>query len=211
LKQSSKLFKRFLFSLLFLFGVSLSYAIADTFTFKADRMSGSRAMGRETTILIGNAEVRSDNLLLRADVIEIHGDNNQFIICKGNVWGHEENKNILFITEKLSYDRIQKIARLEGNSTLEDRANAIVARGQFIEYDDQKEVAVFQISVRLFKDDMVCRSQYAIYRRQEKLLDMSGFPTVHKKNDEFSANRIRVDLNTDDVIMEGSVAGTIIN
>jgi len=174
-------------------------------------MSGSRAMGRETTILIGNAEVRSDNLLLRADVIEIHGDNNQFIICKGNVWGHEENKNILFITEKLSYDRIQKIARLEGNSTLEDRANAIVARGQFIEYDDQKEVAVFQISVRLFKDDMVCRSQYAIYRRQEKLLDMSGFPTVHKKNDEFSANRIRVDLNTDDVIMEGSVAGTIIN
>ena len=211
MKQSSKLFKRFLFSLLFLFGVSLSYAIADTFTFKADRMSGSRAMGRETTILIGNAEVRSDNLLLRADVIEIHGDNNQFIICKGNVWGHEENKNILFITEKLSYDRIQKIARLEGNSTLEDRANAIVARGQFIEYDDQKEVAVFQISVRLFKDDMVCRSQYAIYRRQEKLLDMSGFPTVHKKNDEFSANRIRVDLNTDDVIMEGSVAGTIIN
>ena len=174
-------------------------------------MSGSRALGRETTILIGNAEVRSDNLLLRADVIEIHGDNNQFIICKGNVWGHEEEKNILFITDKLSYDRIQKVARLEGNSTLEDRANAIVARGQFIEYDDQNEIAVFQISVRLFKDDMVCRSQYAIYRRQEKLLDMSGFPTVHKKNDEFSANRIRVDLDTDDVMMEGSVAGTIIN
>ncbi|MCL2184386.1 MAG: LptA/OstA family protein [Treponema sp.] len=207
----SNFLKRLLFSHLFLLSLSLSFVAADIFTFKADRMSGSRALGRETTILIGNAEVRSDNLLLRADVIEIHGDNNQFIICKGNVWGHEEEKNILFITDKLSYDRIQKVARLEGNSTLEDRANAIVARGQFIEYDDQNEIAVFQISVRLFKDDMVCRSQYAIYRRQEKLLDMSGFPTVHKKNDEFSANRIRVDLDTDDVMMEGSVAGTIIN
>jgi len=211
LRLLSNFLKRLLFSHLFLLSLSLSFVAADIFTFKADRMSGSRALGRETTILIGNAEVRSDNLLLRADVIEIHGDNNQFIICKGNVWGHEEEKNILFITDKLSYDRIQKVARLEGNSTLEDRANAIVARGQFIEYDDQNEIAVFQISVRLFKDDMVCRSQYAIYRRQEKLLDMSGFPTVHKKNDEFSANRIRVDLDTDDVMMEGSVAGTIIN
>jgi len=174
-------------------------------------MSGSRALGRETTILIGNAEVRSDSLLLRADRIEIQGDDNQFIECIGNVWGHEEDKNILFYTDRLRYDRKLKIARLEGNSSLEDRQNEIVARGRFIEYNDQSEVAVFQIAVRLFKDDMVCRSEYAIYRRQEKLLDLSGFPVVYKKDDEFRADKIRVDLDTDDVIMEGSVSGTIMN
>ena len=184
---------------------------ADTFTFKADRMSGSRALGRETTILIGGAEVRSDNLLLRADRIEIHGDNNRYVECIGNVWGHEEDKNILFYTDRLSYDRTLKIAKLEGNSTLEDRENEIVARGRFIEYDDQNEITIFQIAVRLFKDDMVCRSEYAIYRRQEKLLDLSGFPIVYKNDDEFRADKIRVDLDTDDVMMEGSVSGTIIN
>ena len=184
---------------------------ADTFTFRADRMSGSRATGRETTILIGNAEVRSDNLLLKADRIEIQGSDNRFIDCTGNVWGHEEEKNILFYTDRLRYDRRLKIARLEGNSTLEDRQNEIVARGRFIEYDDRNEIIVFQISVRLFKDDMVCRSEYAIYRRKEKLLDLSGFPIVFKKEDEFNADRIRVDLETDDVIMEGSVSGTILN
>jgi len=184
---------------------------ADVFTFSADRMSGTRALGRETTILIGNAEVRSDNLLLRADRIEIYGDDNQFIDCIGNVWGHEEEKDILFFTDRLRYDRRQKIARLEGNSTLEDRENQVVARGRFIEYDDVNEITVFQISVRLFKDDMVCRSEYAIYRRREKILDLSGFPVVYKKDDEFRADRIRVDLDTDDVMMEGSVSGTIIN
>jgi len=184
---------------------------ADTFSFKANRMSGSRALGRETTILIGNAEVRSDSLLLRADRIEIQGDNNQFIECIGNVWGHEENKNILFYSDRLRYDRKQKIARLEGNSSLEDRQNQIVARGRYIEYNDKNENAVFQISVRLFKDDMVCRSEYAVYNRQEKLLDLSGFPVVYKKNDEFRADKIRVDLDTDDVIMEGSVSGSILN
>jgi lipopolysaccharide export system protein LptA len=200
-----------IFAFLFFFLCGLSLLAADTFTIKADRMSGSRAMGRETTILTGNAEVRSDNLLLRADRIEIQGNNNEFLDCTGNVWGFEEEKNILFFTDRLRYDRQKKIARLEGNSTLEDRENDIVARGRFIEYDDLNEMAIFQIAVRLFKDDMVCRSEYAVYDRKEKLLDLTGFPIVYKKDDEFNADRIRVDLDTDDVMMEGSVSGTITN
>jgi len=187
------------------------YARADVFSFKADKMSGTKALGRETTILSGNAEVRSDTLVLRANRIEIQGDDNQFIDCTGGVWGIEEEKDIIFITDRLRYDRKRKIARLEGNSTLEDRKNEIVAKGNFIEYDDQAEVTVFQISVRLFKDEMVCRSQYAVYRRNEKLLDLSGFPVVFKKDDEFKADRIRVDLDTDDVTMEGAISGTIKN
>ena len=186
-------------------------ANADTFTFRADRMSGTKALGREITILAGDAEVRSDNLVLRAERIEIQGDDNQFIDCSGGVWGMEEEKEIIFQTDRLRYDRTLKIARLEGNATLEDRKNEIVAKGNFIEYDDQAEITVIQISVRLFKDDMVCRSEYAVYRRNEKLLDLSGFPVVYKKDDEFHADRIRVDLDTDDVTMEGSVSGTIKN
>jgi lipopolysaccharide export system protein LptA len=182
---------------------------SDVFTFKADRMTGGRASGKEITVLVGNAEVRSDNLLLRAERIEIQGEDSQFIDCTGGVWGREEEKDILFQTDRLRYDRKLKIARLEGNSTLEDKQNEIVAKGRFIEYDDQAEVTVFQISVRLFKDTMVCRSDYAVYRRNEKLLDLSGFPVVFKKNDEFRADRIRVDLDTDDVTMEGSVSGSI--
>jgi lipopolysaccharide export system protein LptA len=194
-----------------IFSFVLNSAHADVFTFRADRMSGTKALGSEKTILVGNAEVRSNNLLLRADRIEIHGDDNQFIDCIGGVWGMEEEKNILFFADRLRYDRKLKIARLNGNSTLEDRENDIVAKGSHIEYDDQAEITVFQISVRLFKDDMVCRSEYAVYRRTEKLLDLTGFPVVFKKDDEFRADRIRVDLDTDDVTMEGAVSGTIKN
>ena len=194
-----------------LFSFSLSSAVADVFTFKADRMSGSKALGRETTILAGNAEVRSDNIVLFADRIEIQGDDNQFIICSGTVTGREEEKEIYFQADRLRYDRKLKIARLEGNASLEDRKNEIVARGRFIEYDDDAEIAILQISVKLFKDDMVCRSEYAVYRRNEKLLDLSGFPVVYKKDDEYRADRIRVDLDTDHVTMEGSVSGTIKN
>ena len=196
--------------LLLLFN-TLPLMAADQFSFKADRMTGSKVMGQEVTVLSGNAEVRSDSLLLRAERIEIQGDDNQFIDCIGGVWGYEEEKDIVFYTDRLRYDRTLKIARLEGNSTLEDRKNEIVAKGRFIEYDDLAEITVFQISVRLFKDDMLCRSEYAVYRRDRKILDLSGFPMVFKKDDEFRADRIRIDLNTDDVTMEGSVSGTIKN
>jgi lipopolysaccharide export system protein LptA len=201
-------------SIVFLIIIFLIFAMpasGDTFTIKANYMSGGKATGKEITILTGNAEVRSDNLLLRADRIEIQGDDNQFIDCTGHVWGMEEEKEILFQTDRLRYDRKLKIARLEGNSSLEDKKNEIVAKGRFIEYDDQTEITTFQISVRLFKDTMVCRSEYAVYRREEQLLELSGFPVVYKKDDEFRADRIRVDLDTDGVTMEGDVSGSIKN
>ncbi|GHU41285.1 hypothetical protein FACS1894190_09190 [Spirochaetia bacterium] len=182
---------------------------ADTFTFKADRMSGGKATGKEITVLTGNAEVRSNNLLLKADRIELHGKNNELIECSGSVTGHEQEKEIFFRADKMNYDRDKKVAKLEGNSTLEDKKNEIVARGRFIEYDEKAEITIFQIQVRLFKDNMVCRSEYAVYNRDLQVLDLQGFPIVYKKNDEFHAEKIRVDLDTDDVIMEGAVSGSI--
>jgi len=202
-------FKLFAISL-FVFS-ALPAAASDVFTFRADRVTGTRSMGREVTILQGNAEVRSDSLLLRADRIEIHGDNNRFIDCIGNVWGFEEDRNIVFTTDRLRHDRVLRLSRMEGNSTLEDRENEIVAKSRFIEYDDEAEIAIFQVSVRLFRDDMVCRSEHAVFNRRYQLLDLSGFPRVFMGDDEFRADRIRVDLETDDVILEGGVAGVIRN
>jgi lipopolysaccharide export system protein LptA len=182
---------------------------ADAFSFKADRMTGGRATGRETTILIGNAEVHSDTLILSADRIEISGSDSQFIDCIGKVTGREDDKQIYFSTDRLRYNRKTKIAVLDGNSAMEDKKNEVIARGRHIEYNQDTEIAVLQIAVRLFKDEIVCRSEYAVYRRNDELLELSGFPVVYKKEDEYSADRIQVNLDTDDVIMHGQVQGSI--
>jgi lipopolysaccharide export system protein LptA len=197
------------FSLCF-FSIFLVFSVsADIFTFKADRMSGSRASGREITLLLGSAEVRSDNLILQADRIELQGEDNEFIDCSGHVRGRDDEQGIVFITDRLRYDRTLKIARLEGDSTLEDIKNEVVVRGRFIEYNDETGTAVIQVSVRIFKDELVCRSEYALYRRNEKTLDLSGFPVVYKKDDEFRSERMQVDLETEDIVMEGAVSGSI--
>jgi len=200
-----------IFLLAFFLVIAAAPVMASTFTFRADSMSGGRATGREITVLTGNAEVLADNFLLRADRIEIHGNDNRFIEGFGNVVGHEIEKDIFFRTDRLRYDRTLRIARLEGNSTLEDRGNEIIARARFIEFDDVNEIAVLQVSVRLFSDDLVCRAEFAVYDRIQQTLVLSGFPIVHRSDDEFRADRIMVDLNTNDIVMEGDVRGSIRN
>jgi lipopolysaccharide export system protein LptA len=194
--------------ILVLFG-TVGVLCADTFTFRADKMAGGKATGREVMVLSGDAQVKSDNITLRAERIELRGADNDIVECYGNVTGYEEEKDIYFRADNLVYDRKTKIAKLTGNSTLEDRKNEIVARARYIEYDDSNETAVFQVSVRLLRKKMVCRSEYAIYRRLDEILDLSGFPIVYKESDEFRADKIRVDLETDDVIMTGSISGIL--
>ena len=186
-----------------------AFTVADTFRFQADTMIGSKATGKETVLLSGNAKVWSEDLILQADKIEISGKDNRYIQCNGSVVGIDEKKGIRFTTSSLFYDRDQKKAQLIGDSTLEDKENKVVARSRLLEYNDESGTVLLQINVRIFKDKLVCRSDYALYRRKEKLLELRGSPVVYKEGDEFSSERMRIDLNTDDVVMEGQVKGTL--
>jgi|GEM_PF-5430055 len=131
--------------LLFIAAYAVPSAGADTFTFRANRISSTRALGSELTILAGDAEIHADNMLLRAKRIEISGDNNQFIYAIGEVWGMETGRNIVFRADRIRYDRNLRIARLEGNASLEGGENELVAKGNFIEFDEGREVTVIRI------------------------------------------------------------------
>lgn len=182
---------------------------AEAFRFQAGRMSGSRASGKELTVLEGAAQVVSEALVLKADRIEISGEGNRYVDCSGSVTGLDEEKGVFFRTGRLRYDRTLKVARLEGPSELEDKKNRVVAKGRFIEYNDGNGTTILQIGVRLFKDELVCRAEWALYRREEQTLELAGAPAAYKDGDEFRADRMRVDLETQDIVMEGSVSGSI--
>ena len=196
---------RHIFALLCFLSVAI-VASAEMFSFRADRMLGNI----RATILEGNAELRADNIMLKAPRIEL-GEDNQFIYSIGRVWVMDEEKNMVFWADMVRYDRIQKIVRLEGNVTLEDMVNGLVAEASYIEYDEDAEVLVMQVSVRLFTDDMDCSAEFAVYRRNDQILDLRGSPVVFKGDDEFRANHIRVDFENDDVIMTSVQPGRIRN
>ena len=78
-----------------------------------------------------------------------------------------------------------------------------------IEYNQKNETILLQIAVTLTSKDISCDSLFALYYRNSSLLELTGKPVVKKGKDEFKAARISVNLDTEDIRLEGKVAGTV--
>lgn len=184
-------------------------ALPESFSFTAAKMAGSTAKGKERTTLTGGARVVSGSLVIEADTIELSGPDYRYMACAGNVTAKDSEKGLLIKTAELAYDRRLKFSRAKGETVMEDRKNGIVIKGAYFENNDDKETTLVQVGVRILKEDMVCRSEYAFYRRKDKVLELSGLPVVYWKGDEYRAARIIVNTDTDEIKLEGKVSGSI--
>jgi lipopolysaccharide export system protein LptA len=181
----------------------------EVFHFSGNRVQTIFAKGKERTLLTGNARVVSDDNHITANSIELYGKNNTYILCTGNVRLINTEKGIDVTCEKMFYDRKLKRSRMQGNAVMVDRENEIVVKGGFIEDNEEQEITIIQIGVRILREDMVCRSEFARYLREEEKLELSGMPIVHWKGDEYRASKIYIDLDKDEITLEGDVSGEL--
>ena len=196
-------------NLLALFLLCTTLYAADDFSFYGDSLSSSRGKGKEHTSLKGNAGIISSSTKIKADRIEIYGKDNDFAECTGTVEVIDNEKGISLKAEQLFFNRKDDIIRVEGSAVMEDIKNQVIVKGNFLEYMGSDETCLIQIGVRILKDDMVCRSEFARYNRNDEILELTGMPVVFWKNDEYRALRIIVDLAKDEITLEGKVTGSM--
>ena len=192
-----------------IFIISGNYCIADTFTFNGDNFSSVMSKGKEYTILSGNAKIVSGSTVISATKIELYGNNYRFAECTGIVKVQDSKKGLNIVADKMVFDRIEDISRLEGSVVMEDFRNEVIVKGDYLEYLGKTEIATIQIGVRILKEDMACRAEFALYNRKTNILDLSGLPFVYWKGDEYRALKITINLDTDEISLEGRVSGLI--
>jgi len=183
-------------------------------TFSADSTVARFAEGKEQTELIGNARVETDELSISADRIELSGEEFRYLKCNGSVLLNHKEREFTLSSSELFVDRDEEIARIQGYAEMEDGANGLLIRGGFFEDRGGEEgVTLIQMGVRIMKiadgEVMICRSEFARYFRDRKLLELSGLPRVDWKGDLYQAARILIDLETDEIRLEGQVTGTV--
>jgi lipopolysaccharide export system protein LptA len=183
---------------------------ADTFTYAGDSATTVLAEGSQHALLTGHAVIRTQDLKITADSIELFGKDFIYAQCRGNVRVVDAKRGIDLTSEQLFYDRDRKIARVRGNAVMSDLKNEMVVKGGFIEDRDTEKITIVQIGVRIFKKDIVCRAEFAKYWRDKKMLELSGMPWVSKGSDVYQAARITINLDTEDISLEGDVQGTIV-
>jgi lipopolysaccharide export system protein LptA len=182
---------------------------ADTFSYAGDSATTVLAEGSQHALLTGHAQVKTQDLRITADNIELFGKDFIYAQCKGNVRVVDTKRGLDLTSQELFYDRDHKVARIRGNAVMSDLKNEMVVKGGFIEDRDTEQITIVQIGVRIFKKDIICRAEFAKYWREKKILELSGMPWVSKASDIYQAARITINLDTEDISLEGDVQGTI--
>lgn len=198
-------------SILILFLVIMSsFLYAEKIVFSASSMTGKAGDQNATTKLIGQAFVQTASMEISADEIELSGENYRYIKAKGNITGKNLDSNMEFTCDSLEYDRETKIAVLKGDVSLTDTENDVKASAQIIEYNQTTEVAVMQIQIKLTQKNNTCNAAYAVYQKNKKMLELSGNAQVKQKSDVFRAQQISLNLDTQEISLNGNVKGSVV-
>ena len=205
MKKLKKL-NKFFIAIFFLLS---SAAWCEKITFSANKMSGVAGDKNSSTSLKGNAKVNTKNMIINADYIELSGKDFRMIKAEGNVNGKNTESNLDFNCGRLIYDRETKIATLENDVKLTDIENEVVAQAQIIEFNQDTEIAVMQIKINLTQKDNVCTSAYAVYKKKEQILEMSGNPKIVQDGDTLRAQTIKLDMDSQKITLSGRVKGSV--
>ena len=197
--------------ILFLFLLLPLPLFGENYKFTSDYLKSVMAEGREVTLLEGKVEISSETKVIQSDKAELLGKNFSLFQCQGDVQVQDLENDFTLTSQVFLYDNDKKIIRINGPSVMEDRKNELIIKSGYMENREEENIIFLQIAVRILKEDLACRSEFAVYYRDQNLLELTGLPVVFRNEDVFRASRITVNLDTDEIKMEGDVQGSLLS
>ena len=199
--------------LLCLLLLPLSLASAEAITFSGGATKLVMKEGRESVSLTGSAQVKSGSMILSADVIELSGEEYRYVSCRGSVLLTDEERGLTLRTQRLFFDRIEETVSVPGYVEIDDTTNQVQASAFRLAYDIPGAFIELEVSVLLLRHTdsgaMVCQSDTLSFDRDEEKLNMWGNARVQWDGDRYEAQRIEVDLKSEEIVMKGAIKGVI--
>jgi hypothetical protein len=196
--------------LMLLLSFNILNAAKSKIKFSATLMQGSIKEGQNSTSLTGNAIVTIDTMEIKADRIEIYGKDYRYLKATGAVTGEDKEKGFSFSSNFMQYDRDKEVATFFGKTELNDTKNDVKITSEHIEYNQKAETMLMQFDVKILRREITCTSMFAMYNRKSSALNLTGRPVVTKSKDTFQAAKIAVNLDTEDITLEGRVSGNVV-
>lgn len=184
-------------------------ASSDTITFSARRMESVIAKGKEKTILIGQAVVNTGTVQIKADRIELAGEDYNDVTCTGAVSVFDESKGFLVKSATLKYARDTEIGLAQDKVVIEDSKNDVVLKAEWVRFDQKQSLVDARIAVHILKEDFAVRAEFARYNRDDESLQLSGSPVAVSPDGTISADTIAGTTSMEGLELGGSVSGTI--
>lgn len=201
--------KKKCFTVLFFLFFFFVYPAESKISFSADSVKASVSQNKKTTNLIGNAIVSVDNLKITADSIEIFGTDYRYVNAAGSVSGEDKKNGYSFKADFIKFDRKTDIVLMFGKIELHDTKNDVKILAENMEYKKKTEIMIMRFNIQIIRKDIQCNALFALYSRKDSTLELTGRPVVKKGSDEFKAAKISVNLDTEDILLDGRVSGQV--
>lgn len=186
---------------------------ADEITFSSNESSVRLREGMESVVLSGSATVSTGSLTISAENITLSGASWRYIECSGKVVITDSERDISIRTSVLWYDREAERLLISSYFEIEDRENEMSAMANHLEYDMSNEMLRLTSRVHFSKingDDVIIGSSESLsYDRNNETLELSGSCHVIYNGDDYSAERISIDIENDRISMNSAIRGTI--
>lgn len=196
-----------------LMGIGITAHAAEPISFKGGFTRAVMREGRETIMLTQGAVVEIGSIRFEARNIELVGPDSRYLVGTGSVRISDSSSNITITSNSLSYDRKTEQLLVDGWLEIQDLENEVIATGAYLSYDRSKGTMTLQIAAKLLRHTesgpMVCRADSITYDREQQQLSLVGNSSIHWKGDTYQAMVTTVDMETDEIVMEGSIKGTI--
>ncbi|MCX7027814.1 MAG: hypothetical protein NT061_10130 [Spirochaetes bacterium] len=181
----------------------------DTITFTADRVESVIAKGKEKTVLVGGAVVTMGTVEIKADRVEISGEDYNDVVCVGSVTIHDESKGFLLKAASLNYKRDVEVGLAETGVVIEDSKNDVILKGEWVRFNQKQSIVDARIGVHIVKQDFAVRAEFARYNRDTESLKLSGQPVAVMADGTIAADAIEGKATADSLAFSGRVSGSI--
>lgn len=190
-----------------------SYAFADDIKFSAGYTRVAMKGENKTVELTENVTVSTGDIDIKADNIVISGEDYSFLSCKGNVRVVDHKRDITIVSSALTYNRKTEYIVIDGWVEMQDTKNEVSVSAAWLEFDLNGGVLRLQMQAKILKSTskgpMVCRADNVHYDRNTEKLTLIGNAKVDWNGDNYSAEKLSVDLQTEEIVMTGGIKGNV--
>ncbi len=203
--------KMFLFLLLLFFFSSSVHA--SNINFSGGFTKVSLQDGNHTVTLSDPANVDCEDVSISADTIDLYGTDYNYVKCTGNVVVREEKRNITMSCPMLVYNRSKEELLSDGWIEIDDTQHEVKLSGAWLEYDKNNGIMLLQMQATIEKDTedglMTCKADSIEYNSDNQTVTLKGSANVIWGDDTYKASIITVNLDTEEVVLHGSITGEV--
>ena len=182
-------------------------------SFSGGRSSLSLREGKEEVVLSEGAVITLDDMTIKSEKITLSGTDWRYVNSEGSTYITDEKNGLDIKAVGLWFDREREYLSIESWFEIQDTENELSAMGGSMYFDMKNEVLELKQQVTLTKitDDSVmrCSAESVVYDRQNQTLTLSSNARVTLDLDQYRAEMISINLDTNEIKLEGRIEGSI--